>query len=147
MTKKILTLALVAGLAVPAFAQEYKTVVVDDTIDNVTFAVESAIIDKGLVIDSVSHVGEMLARTGVDMGSDVVLFEEANVYNFCSASVSREVMEADLMNIAFCPYGIFVFSTPDTPDQTTVGHRIMPGESMTPVNTLLDAIIADAVSN
>lgn len=146
MSNRILTLTAAIFLATPTFAQDVTSWVVDDTFDNVSFSVESAILDKGLTIDFVSHVGEMLERTRVDVGSDITLYTEGLVYSFCSASVSRDVMEADIMNIAFCPYGIFVFSTPENPDQTTVGHRFMPGESMEPVNALLDAIITDAIS-
>ncbi len=146
MSNRIITLTAAIFLATPTFAQDITSWVVNDSFENVTFSVESAILDKGLTIDSVSHVGEMLERTRVDIGSEITLYSEGIVYSFCSASVSRNVMEADIMNIAFCPYGIFVFSTPENPDETTVGHRIMPGDSMTPVNDMLDAIILDAVS-
>ena len=86
---------------------------VEDTFDNVAFAVESAIIGAGLVIDHVSHTGEMLERTRADVGSDKVLFTQADVFTFCSSIVSRQVMEADLSNVQHCPYGIFVYETPD----------------------------------
>ena len=145
MFNRALPLIAAAFLATPAFAQDYTSWLVDDSFDNVSFSVESAILDKGLTIDSVSHVAEMLERTRVDVGSEITLYSEGLVYSFCSASVSRGVMEADIMNIAFCPYGIFVFSTPESPEQTTVGHRFMPGESMTPVNEMLDAIILEAI--
>lgn len=145
MRNQILMFAAAALLATPVIAQDHSTWVVDDTFDNVSFSVESAILDKGLTIDSVSHVGEMLERTREDVGSDVTLYEEGIVYSFCSASVSRTAMEADIMNIAFCPYGIFVFSTPESPDQTTVGHRFMGGDSMAEVNAMLDAIILSAI--
>ena len=146
MSNRIIALTAAIFLATPTFAQDVTSWVVNDSFENVTFSVESAILDKGLTIDSVSHVGEMLERTRVDIGSEITLYSEGIAYSFCSASVSRNVMEADIMNIAFCPYGIFVFSTPENPDETTVGHRIMPGDSMTPVNDMLDAIILDAVS-
>ena len=145
MPKQILLFALALTLCAPAFAQDYTSRVVDESFDDVAFSLESAIIDQGLTIDSVSHVGDMLERTRADVGSDIVLYSDATVYSFCSASVSREAMELDLMNIAFCPYGIFIFSTPDKLDRTTIGHRFMPGESMAPVNAFLDAIITEAV--
>jgi len=146
MPKLILSLILATSLAVPALAQETTSQVVNDSFDNVAFSLESAIIDKGLTIDSVSHVGDMLERTRMDVGSDITLYSDASVYSFCSASISRDVMEADIMNIAFCPYGIFIFSTPDAPDQTTIGHRFMPGETMAPVNVFLDEIIEATVN-
>ncbi len=146
MDNRILTLAAALLIGAPAFAQDATSWVVDDSFDNVSFSVESAILDAGLTIESISHVAEMLERTRIDVGSDISLYSEGLVYSFCSATVSRDAMEADIMNIAFCPYGIFLFSTPDNPDQTTVGHRFMPGESMAAVNAMLDAIILEAIS-
>ena len=144
---KILSLALVLGLATPVFAQNYTSQVVDDSIDNVTFSLESAILDAGLTIDFTSHTGDMLARTMVDVGSDVELFTEATLFNFCSATVSRQVIEADINNIAFCPYAVFAYATPDNPDQTIIGREVFPGATMQPANDLLEAIIADAISD
>ena len=87
----------------------------------------------------------MLNRTGADVGSEVPLFEEADIFLFCSAVLSRKVMEADPMNIQYCPYGIFVLQMPDTPDQTTVGFRKMPDGPMKEVEALLDGIVKAAV--
>lgn len=114
----------------------------DGPFDEATFAVESAIIGKGLVIDYVSHTGEMLSRTGEDVGSDVELFADADIFVFCSAVLSRKVMEADRMNIAQCPYGIFVV---DWGDDVVVGYRDYPPGPMDEVEALLDAIVREAV--
>ena len=120
------------------------TYTVEDSFENVAFAVESAIIGTGLVIDHVSHTGEMLERTRGDVGSDKVLFGQADIFSFCSATVSRQVMEADPSNIQHCPYGIFVFDSPDAPGKVTVGHRDYDG-SMAPVNDLLSGIVKEAL--
>ena len=136
------SLGAVACTAVAATADTAITVPYDGSFDDAAFAVESAIVDHGLVIDYVSHVGEMLTRTGADVGSDVELFREADIFIFCSAVVSREVMEADLMNIAHCPYGIFVA---DTGGSVVIGYRSYPDGAMQKVQTLLSDIVADAV--
>lgn len=114
----------------------------DGSFEDAAFSVESAIVDQGLVIDYVSHVGEMLARTGADVGSDVTLFKEADIFVFCSAVVSRKVMEADPMNIAYCPYGIFVA---DHAGEVIVGYRNYPQGAMQEVQALLDGIVREAV--
>jgi len=106
--------------------------------------VESAIVGRGLVIDYVSHTGDMLNRTAADVGSDVKLFEAADVFLFCSAVVSRKVMESDPMNIAHCPYGIFVA---DREGQVTIGHRNYPEGAMQKVQALLDEIVREAVGD
>lgn len=134
---------LVLGVLVPVFAQagENRVVPFDGSFDDATFAVESAIVGLGLVIDSVSHVGDMLNRTGQDVGSDTMLFKAADIFVFCSAVVSREVMEADPMNLAHCPYGIFVA---ETDAGVIVGRRDYPDGPMEKVEALLDGIIDEA---
>ena len=112
------------------------------SFDDATFAVESAILDRGLVIDFVSHVGDMLNRTGADVGSDVEIFEAADIFVFCSAVLSRKVMEADPMNIVHCPYGIFVA---EEDEGVVIGHRSYPEGPMKEVEALLAAIVSDAV--
>ena len=131
-------------IATPLAAQNMMTITVPETFEDMEFAVESAILDKGLTIDFVSHTGDMLERTREDVGSDVTLFSGATLYNFCSATVSRQVMEADIANIAYCPYAVFVYSLPGKPEETVIGHLIYPGESMALANALLDEIIESA---
>ncbi|WP_298679195.1 DUF302 domain-containing protein [uncultured Lentibacter sp.] len=142
-------LGLVAALslvATQAFATDslirYTT---DQSFEDVVFGLENAILDEGLVIDHVSHTGDMLERTKADVGSDVTLFKHADIYSFCSAKISREVMEADPMNIVFCPYDIFVMVSPEQPDQTTIGFRSFPDGAMKKVEALLDTIARAAI--
>lgn len=151
-----LTIAATVGLSAPAAlaqqaaaAEDASTTVlpgnytrqVTASFDDATFAVEQAITNSGLVIDSTHQVGEMLARTKQDVGGAKDLYAGAEVYSFCSAVESRKAMEADINNIQFCPYNVFVFAPEDTPDQVTIGHRIYPGDSMAGVNKMLDAIV------
>lgn len=141
MKLRVLTVACIA-LPLAAWADEPRVVTYDGSFDDARFAVENAIVNAGLVIDSESHVGEMLNRTGADVGSDKELFKEADIFVFCSAVVSREVMEADPMNIAHCPYGIFVA---ETEDGVMIGRRDYPEGAMDKVEALLDGIIDEAL--
>jgi uncharacterized protein (DUF302 family) len=136
---------LVAGSMTMATAENASTTYpYDGTFEDAAFSVESAIIGKGLVIDYVSHVGEMLSRTGGDVGSDVDLFDAADIFVFCSAVLSRKMMEADPMNIAHCPYGIFVA---DQGGEVLVGYRHYPEGPMQDVQALLDEIVNEALGN
>jgi uncharacterized protein (DUF302 family) len=138
---------IAAALSIAAAAVQAEspvTYTVDQGFDDVVFGLENAVIDQGLVIDSVSHTGEMLERTKADVGSDKTIFLRADVYSFCSASLSRKVMEADPMNVQFCPYDIFVLQFPDSPDQTTIGYRKFPDGPMKEVEALLDGIVREA---
>lgn len=144
MFYKAMTLTAALALASPAHADGFFTVEAEGSFDDVVFAVEMAITGKGLVIDSVNHIGAMLARTKEDVGGTKDLFAGAQVMSFCSADVSRQVMEADLMNIQYCPYGIYVFESAEEGASVMIGYREYSDRSMQPVNYLLQQIVADA---
>ena len=138
-----LSLILPLTLSSPVLAQNPAiTYAFDGTFEDATFSVESAILDAGLVIDYVSHTGEMLERTGQDLGSDVRIFDAADIFLFCSAVVSRRVMEADPMNVAHCPYSIFVA---DRAGEVMIGYRRYPDGIMQQVQALLDSLVQDAL--
>jgi uncharacterized protein (DUF302 family) len=142
MKMRKLASALVAmSFATASVAEEAVMYTFDGSFEDASFALESAILDRGLVIDHISHIGDMLNRTGADVGSDVKLFENAQVFMFCSAVVSRQVMEADPMNIIHCPYNVFVF---EREGAVTMGHRDYPASSMDPVEALLSEIVTEA---
>lgn len=151
--RKILGTLMVAtaALATPAFADGHGKQMSDHAVTyafngdfgDATFAVETAIVGQGLVIDYVSHTGDMLERTKGDVGSDVTIFEAADIFLFCSAKVSREVMEADAANISFCPYSIFVT---DTNGEVRIGYRTYPEGEMQKVQALLDGIVQEAIA-
>ena len=144
MKRLLASLALTVAASSVA-AADLITYDTDQSFDDVTFGLENAILDAGLVIDHVSHIGDMLERTKADVGSDVTLFLEAQSYSFCSAKTSRAVMEADPMNIAFCPYDIFVMVRPETPDTTTIGFRSFPEGAMKQVEAMLDGLAKAAI--
>ena len=138
-----LAVTLALSFAAPVVAQSQAiTYAFDGSFDDATFSVESAILDAGLVIDYVSHTGEMLERTGQDLGSDVRMFDAADIFLFCSAVVSRRVMEADPMNVAHCPYSIFVA---DRAGEVMIGYRRYPDGIMQQVQALLDSLVQDAL--
>ncbi|RYH10580.1 DUF302 domain-containing protein [Tropicimonas sp. IMCC6043] len=137
-------LAAACLAAAPALAQDAVLTDFNGSFDDATFAVESAIVGQGLVIDYVSHTGEMLNRTGADVGSDVKIFDAADIFLFCSAKLSREVMEADPMNVVHCPYNVFVL---DRDGKVQIGHRTYPEGPMQKVQELLASIVAEAAAD
>lgn len=137
-------ISLVSFLFLACTAQAAETILYDfdGDFDDATFAVENAIVDKGLNVEYVSHVGEMLERTKADVGGGKQIFKAADIFLFCSAVVSRKVMEADPMNIAHCPYGLFVI---ETDAGVQVGHQKFPAGAMQQVQSLLASIAKVAV--
>ena len=144
MLKHLIATLTAATIAMPLWAGEAITYPSEDDFDDTTFAVESAILDAGLVIDFTSHTGDMLERTRETVGSDIILFEHADIFNFCSATLSRKVMEADIMNVVHCPYRIFVMQKGGS-DDVVVGFKSMPEGAMKEVEAFLDAIVKDAL--
>jgi len=127
------------------------TYTVQGDFEDVRFALENAIVNRGLVVDYVSHIGDMLARTGADLGATKDIYTNAQSMLFCSAVLSRAAMEADPANIAFCPYGVFVYETADNPGTVVVGYRNLTEtgdeaskKAIADVNALLNDIVKEA---
>jgi uncharacterized protein (DUF302 family) len=135
----------------PAVAQEIRTYSKKADYDDVRFDLTNAIINRGLVIDHNGKIGEMLERTGRDVGSDKPIYKAAEFFTFCSAKLSRQMMEADARNIAFCPYVMFIYESVGEPGVVVVGYR-RPSASGSPetkaalaeIDSLLDGIAREA---
>ena len=146
--KNTLTGAIVAAmLAMPAWGDGFYTVDVEADFEDVVFNVEMAITNQGLVIDDVSYVGQMLERTKGDVGGEKDLFVDARIFSFCSASLSREVMEAKLRNIQFCPYNVYVYQSAEDGAPVVVGYREFNEPTMRSINYLLQQIVAEAAGD
>ncbi len=133
-------------------ADYMKLYTVKGTFEDVREYIELAITDRGMIINNVSHIGNMLARTGKDLGASKKIFEKAEALEFCSATLSRRMMEADPHNIVFCPYIIAIYTLPGETDTVYVAYRrplpVGSPESraaLQAVEKLLDDIIRDAV--
>jgi len=128
-----------------------KLYTVEGKFEDVRMDIEMAITDRGMVINNVSHIGNMLARTGKDLGARKQIFQEAEALEFCSSTVSRTMMETDPHNIVFCPYIIAIYTLPADSDKVYVAfRRPLPvgsaesQQSLVAVEQLLEEIIADA---
>ena len=146
-------LLLGLGLAGGALAAEVTAYRSTGPFDEVRQNLADAIVNRGYVIDHEAYIGKMLARTAAAVGASQAVFAKgrANAMQFCSAVLSRNMMQADVMNIAYCPYVLFVFQArPDDPT-VTVGFRRLPERGSTEskaalakVNKLLDDIAREA---
>lgn len=142
------------GIALPAWSDGVHMSVSrkQSSFAEVKEAIEMAITGRGLVINNVSHIGNMLARTGNDLGGTKQVYLQAEALEFCSATVSRNMMVADPDNIVFCPYIIAIYVVPENPSEVRVAFRktqlVGSPESqkaLAAVNELLSGIIAEAL--
>ena len=147
MKRLAITLAISAFLAAPALAagDDVFTKQSEEPFADITQAVNDAIVNRGYAVDYHGFIGEMLKRTAADVGATKELYKDAEFFTFCSAVVSRKVMEGDPGDIAYCPYVVFVYEPADMPGKVTVGFRKLPaGGARDEVNTLLTGIVEEA---
>lgn len=139
--------------AVPAYAgnDDVEIVEVKAAFEDVKQNVADAIIKRGYVIDYNAKIGDMLVRTGKDIGSTKKIYNGAETVQFCSALLTRKMMEADPENIAYCPYVIFYYERADRLGTIYVGYRELDDDgsdasetSKKAINKMLDEIIKEA---
>lgn len=142
----VLSVATVfAGSMAMAAGSDVETRVTESGYADVAQSVQDAIVNRGFKIDYHGFIGDMLKRTAGDVGATKELYKDAEFFTFCSAVVSRKVMEGDIGDIAYCPYVVFVYENAETPGKVTVGFRRLPeGGERDQVNTLLTDIIDEA---
>jgi len=147
-------LAAVTGASAGQEAEpsHMRSYTVEGVYEDVRFDLMSAIAERGLVINNISHIGNMLARTGEGLGLGKPVYTRAEAFEFCSAELSRRMMEADPYNIVFCPYIITMFELPGEPGTVHIAfRRPQPVGSeksraaLAAVEALLDAIARAAI--
>jgi len=107
----------------PAQTETVMEVTARGSFDDVKQQLVLAIENRGLIVNHESRVGEMLERTGKDLGVATRIYVRAEVLEFCSATLSRQVMEADPRLLALCPYGIGIYSLPGEVDSVHLVYR------------------------
>jgi uncharacterized protein (DUF302 family) len=125
--RRLLTLpALVLSLVLAATAMAEEPFAVyrsKSSHEDVMEALKMAIQDRGMYINNVMHMGEMLERTGRDLGMEEKIYGHAESIEFCSAILSRKMTSENPARIVNCPFIISVYTLPDDPDTTYIVHR------------------------
>lgn len=144
----LVSLAASLVVTLSAAASELRTVTRTGSFDDARFELNNAIVDKGLKIDYHGKLGDMLERTGADVGSTKPIYKAAEFFTFCSAKLSRTMMEADAANIAFCPFVIFLYERADKAGEVVIGYRRPVASGDGPTAQALadvDALLADII--
>jgi uncharacterized protein (DUF302 family) len=119
----VVALGLLAATSAAAQTGAVIEVKARGSFDDVKQMLVLTIENRGLVVNHESQVGQMLERTGRDIGASKRVYEKAEVVEFCSANLSRQVMEADPRLLAFCPFGIGIYTLPDEPGTVHLVYR------------------------
>ncbi len=105
-----------------------------------------------MYINNVMHMGEMLERTGKDLGMEEKLYSQAESIEFCSAILSRRMTAENPARIVNCPFILSVYTLPNAPGKTFVVHKAIAGEEiassevMAEVAEMLKGVAETAVS-
>ncbi len=136
-----LLLPLSLGLQAEEPYAVYKS---ESSYEDVKQALTMAIEEKGMYINNVMHMSEMLERTGKDLGIGGKIYEKAESIEFCSALLSRKMTSENPHRIVNCPFIISVYVLPNEPDVTYVVHRkVHMGDSegaMQEVKAMLESL-------
>lgn len=158
MNSLVLTLALaaspVADAAEPIKISEHQVLystegAFSEIKENLQFAIEN----QGLVINYTAQVGDMLERTGSDLGFTDHTYLAGDVVEFCSADLTRRMVEADPTNLVFCPYAVHFYELTAEPGTIYVGYkRPLPvgndasRAALGEIDDLLKTIVTEALS-
>lgn len=124
---------------------------VEGSFEDVSENIKLAITDRGIKINNISHIGNMLSRTAEAVGATKTVYDHAEAIEFCSSTISRATMEADPHNIVFCPYIIAVYAIPGEDNKVHIAYRhpLIIGteeskKSLQAVEDLISGIIQEA---
>ena len=108
-----------------------------------------AIAGRGIKTSSTSYISKMLQRTREDVGGGKEIFKNAEAVGFCSATLSRKMMESDPHHIVFCPYTIVIYELAQQPGVIYLSYRRpFYSNTMTNDRTLkeIDELMAGIIS-
>ncbi len=115
-------------------------------------AVAAAVEGQGLKINHFNKISAMLDNTAAAVGSTRKVYLNAEQIEFCSATVSRQMMEADPHSVAMCPYIISIYNLPADPKTIYISYRKPPVVSSPKSRAafraeekLLDSIIKEGI--
>lgn len=151
--KKFAVLFALLCLPFPGLAAERFTVVhkAQGAYEDVRDLVQASIEGKGLKINHTNQIAGMLERTGKDIGATKQVYEHGEQFEFCSATISRAMMEADPHAIVMCPYIVSVYTIPGD-KAVYIAYRKPPAtknpalkKALADVENLLTEIIEEAL--
>ncbi len=128
-----LLLMVTAVNPMPVLADQYVSYGTEESFEDVMDNIKMAIENRGMYINNVMHMSEMLERTGKDLGFDKQIYLKADSIEFCSAVLSRKMTAEDPRRIINCPFIVSVYVLPAEPAKTYIAHRRLAGDDATGV--------------
>jgi len=150
LLQKITAINLLCLLVPAAIATQFTAMQSSDPYEDVVENVKDAIIGRGLNISNVLPAGEMLNRTGHDMGYPDNVFSHAKTIEFCSAMLSHQLVSINPNNMVLCPFTISIYQLSKDDKTVYVTYRTPDAGPETKavidkVTQLIKSIVAEAV--
>jgi hypothetical protein len=127
MKPKFFAIALFA-LPSLVLAAPYALYESNSDFDTVLDGAKNAIQERGLYINNIMHLGEMLERTGKDLGIGGPIYSRAESIEFCSATLSRKMTEENPLRLVNCPFILSIYTLPGKEGKTFIVHRTVAEE-------------------
>jgi len=152
MKRLALSVLLLALCTLTAQADDYMYVVSkQSSFEEAKQDLIMAIENRGMKVNAINHIGEMLKRTASVLGDTHAIYDQAEQVEFCKAEISHAMMAADPANIVFCPNIISVYTLPGVPDKVYYAYRkpVVQNPSPAAVKAMaaVDALYAGIVSD
>lgn len=128
--RRLATAALALALPLAAAADPYAVYESGSGFETVMEGAKMAIQERGMYINNIMHMGEMLERTGKDLGMGEAIYARAESIEFCSAVLSRRMTLENPARIVNCPFILSIYTLPGQPDKTFVAHRTVSAEEI-----------------
>jgi uncharacterized protein (DUF302 family) len=146
---RIMLTSLLGIFCLAAHANQFNTVQSSEPYEDVMENVKDAIIGRGLNISNVLAAGEMLNRTGHDLGYDRNVFKHAESIEFCSANLSHQLVSINPNNMVLCPFTISVYQLSGDSETVHVTYRTPDAgkdsaEVIRKVDQLIKSIVQEA---
>jgi uncharacterized protein (DUF302 family) len=145
--------AIAFATPLPAQATDgYAVYESDSSFEDVLDGLKLAIQERGMYINNIMQMDEMLERTGKDLGMEEKIYGQAQSVEFCSALLSRKMTAEDPARIVNCPFSIAIYTLPDDQGTTYVVHRLIPDAEleaspvMREIADMLKAVAEGAIS-
>ena len=102
---------------------------------------------RGMVINRIGDVNDMLGRTAGAVGATVTVYRNAEAILFCKADLSHNLTALNLHNIVLCPYSITIYEPRSAPGTIYLGYRYSASEdpAVKLIARLLDEIILEVI--
>ena len=146
---RIITTGLLGLFCLAAHATHFNAVQSSESYEDVLENIKDAIIGRGLNISNVLSASEMLNRTGHDLGYNKNVFKHAETVEFCSASLSHQLVSINPNNMVLCPFTISVYQLSEDSGTVHVTYRTPEAgkesaEVIDKVDQLIKSIVQEA---